>query len=338
MQEIITNPQIHSPKNFLATHKRTKCYFYNKINIYNSDLTCPFQKYIFFVHTCKIMRISNMSVSVAISLVENNNDVYTFIKDLMENVKIYVGLNCIDHHIQKKSNTIILQLNTKRLKVYNEQNEIIPNNDLTVGQLISLFIKIQNITYSNKIGITNLDALQIKYLKNPEHDCLFLIPQHQNALCSTQLISPILSPITQKVNTHISPLTLASLNQKDTSSIQPQHNIQRVPEPPLKKYQPSQPVKFALSVNDLTNAINSLKKIKDKHKLNEKHDNNCLIIKKKRYITKSLSLTTNIFTNYDNLCDIMSKNISDIMKDNNKINTIYNRSSKILLDSFTLTT
>lgn len=232
---------------------------FSKLNVYNSDISFPLQKFWFYLKQTKIIKSNNTSIQIVLSNSEDDKKfleyidnldklIYDYVKTIHENVK---NLEQKKSYTKKQHlNIFLLNVNKKNTFIdhdYIDNNNYIQNEDDTVSVLIEL----SHITINEDSYWINYSCKQMKVIKNNINiDEL----DNDNGTHSTNF------PLNQMTTPTSIPIPPIIPNLSKNTII---HNpIQTIPKQEIRR-------NFSISLNDLNNQI---KKIADK-KINRINEN-----------------------------------------------------------------
>lgn len=265
---------------------KSTCYFNKSINIYNSISSIPLQKYWIHIKKCKIIKISEFKITIALS--NQDTDLINFFNEIREKIVEQIqndkndntSIMFVDNFHYKPNFAPIVELSFNQNTMIYDQHDQILNSPIKISvNDYEILIELSNVQINGKQMIPQWTIIQMKMLETYD----------------------------------LKKSIFSQLNKKNFESVAPNiTNIPNIPIPPpmpfisknvISKNETNEntnhKIRFVPSPNDLVNAMNRLKKI-EQNKDNLESDNILESIKLKKVITKEpISITQMLKNEYD---------------------------------------
>jgi len=252
--EYLTNYETCTPDNLIYGSLQKISVVYSKMDIYNADNENPLQKYWFLLKNVKVIEFNDNSMKIALSNSLSNKKFIDYIKKLDKCVHGMIS-ELFDHKYElqssyyiKKYQPIIFTLKCGSCQIYDENNNLCEElKDLKTkirDRHCSILIELTDLMFCDDSYWINYSAKQLKINNNPfQNKSIFEMIDTSQYVTSVPPAPPAppLSPTQSSI-----PIAPSS------------------PSIPLNRSiattEQKNPVKFIISVNDLKEQINKMRK------------------------------------------------------------------------------
>lgn len=232
----LTNVLTNNPVNFTIENSKNARYLCDIVNVYNNDSDIPLQKYVFLIKNVRVVNIQKKLMTISLTLNNpQNKKIYDFIDTLERSIGAKINNKECKSNISINTSIVNICLYFKSYVVYDENNIDQPQYTLKTNSLVSIIIKLSQVSCENNTYIPIWKLLQVKLHSNPEKKCMFDIQ-------SAKTVS-----------------TLDHCNVRD-AKVTSSEKLGKCDSPNDKQKQISQ--SFVPSVGDIMSIKNQLRKVK----------------------------------------------------------------------------